>query len=316
MIKGFSVMLKTFQYFSVKVLLTLSVFLLLGLQCSSKPPLPGDPSGDLNTVPGGSNRGTGNIIDIQAVSGEAELGQGDLFSISVPNDNNASELTNVKIDKGTLIFTTDLQEPLNTQQINELEASFKMWVAEARPEHRNNPSIIAIGDPDFTWDIATKEVTEAIYDLEEVTNFKKSSGGDFSPVTSGNYTAFIKIILEDSTNLVRQDAFISIKDVEFVVDTSAELRNDATLFEPTSVLRSPIILRFEATPSNIRKGEVSTLRWWVAENPTTLNIDNGVGNVANLVQRNVSPQNTTTYTLTIANSKGSDSRQVTVNVVP
>ncbi len=62
------------------------------------------------------------------------------------------------------------------------------------------------------------------------------------------------------------------------------------------------IVRFQAVPANIRSGEQSTLDWQVV-GADTVTIS-GIGTVPANGQRQVSPTQTTTYTLTARNSRG------------
>jgi len=59
----------------------------------------------------------------------------------------------------------------------------------------------------------------------------------------------------------------------------------------------PIISYFTATPSTIELGEKSTLAWKV-NNSTSVEIDGGIGEVSPTGSIEVSPLETTTYTLT------------------
>jgi hypothetical protein len=72
----------------------------------------------------------------------------------------------------------------------------------------------------------------------------------------------------------------------------------------------PKIVRFEATPANILSGESSTLSW-TTENGATVSIS-GIGTVDASGSKTVSPTTTTTYTLTV---KGSDGSQVSSPVI-
>ena len=112
--------------------------------------------------PAGSNRGTGDVIDLQATSGALEFGEGNLPSVG----SGEIELTDISIDDGSIIFPPPTAS-LDTQQVNfaNLEASFEMWVAVAESIHSENPGLIAVGAPDFTWDITTEQVTGNIYDF-------------------------------------------------------------------------------------------------------------------------------------------------------
>lgn len=76
---------------------------------------------------------------------------------------------------------------------------------------------------------------------------------------------------------------------------------------------APRIDRFSASPLNITAGQTSTLVWQV-ENATTVSISPNPGSVPLVGTQDVSPSQTTTYTLTATNSFGSVSATATVNV--
>jgi hypothetical protein len=76
----------------------------------------------------------------------------------------------------------------------------------------------------------------------------------------------------------------------------------------------PVVVRFTAAPAEIVAGEQASLVWQV-ENATDVSIS-GVGSVAISGSTNVSPQQTTTYTLTANNAAGSVTAQATVTVFP
>jgi uncharacterized protein YndB with AHSA1/START domain len=71
---------------------------------------------------------------------------------------------------------------------------------------------------------------------------------------------------------------------------------------------TPRILRFDATPTSIKPGESVVLTW--ATEAATPNIDNGVGEVPPRGNVKLTPQTTTTYTMTAGNL----TRAVTVTV--
>ncbi len=75
----------------------------------------------------------------------------------------------------------------------------------------------------------------------------------------------------------------------------------------------PRIDTFAAEPATIERGQSSTLRWSVA-NATNMTIDQGVGAIQANGSRQVTPGNSTTYTLTASGSGGTDTRTVTVTV--
>src|SRR5262245_5369269 len=70
------------------------------------------------------------------------------------------------------------------------------------------------------------------------------------------------------------------------------------------------INNFTAAPANIQRGQNATLTWSVA-NSTDITIDNGIGAVQANGNRQVSPNNSTTYTLTARGAGGNDTRSAT-----
>jgi chitodextrinase len=75
----------------------------------------------------------------------------------------------------------------------------------------------------------------------------------------------------------------------------------------------PAISSFTANPASITAGQTSTLSWNVS-GATTITIDNSIGSVTGTTSRIVTPAQTTTYTLTAANSAGSSTTKATVTV--
>lgn len=94
-------------------------------------------------------------------------------------------------------------------------------------------------------------------------------------------------------------------------DTTAEL---TIIVEPIP-LNPPVINSFEVSDADIELGDSTVLSWFVIGHDT-LTIDNGVGDVANVEETAVSPQENTTYTLTATNGAGSVSATVAVSVDP
>lgn len=80
---------------------------------------------------------------------------------------------------------------------------------------------------------------------------------------------------------------------------------------PTEVL--PTIASFTANPTSITFGESSTLSWSTT-NATAISINQGVGNVSATGTVEVSPEETTTYTLTATNSDGNRTQSCTIEV--
>src|ERR1035437_7305698 len=72
-----------------------------------------------------------------------------------------------------------------------------------------------------------------------------------------------------------------------------------------------------ADPTSIQRGQSSTLRW-SSQNATDLNIDPGVGSVGPSGTRSVSPNDSTTYSITAKGAGGAAeaSARVTVTAPP
>jgi hypothetical protein len=71
---------------------------------------------------------------------------------------------------------------------------------------------------------------------------------------------------------------------------------------------------FSATPESITLGQASTLQW-TSTDAATVSIAPGIGNVAPSGSQTVSPQATTTYTLTAAGPGGTATRTAAVTVI-
>jgi len=77
---------------------------------------------------------------------------------------------------------------------------------------------------------------------------------------------------------------------------------------------APVVNQFTAEPSNIQRGESSTLRWSISGSVTSVSINNGVGTVQANGSRTVNPANSTTYTLSATGPGGSVTGVTTVTV--
>ena len=76
----------------------------------------------------------------------------------------------------------------------------------------------------------------------------------------------------------------------------------------------PVIVNFTANPNSVNVGNSSILQWNVT-GATSASIDQGVGAMATSGTQLVTPNTTTTYTLTATNAAGSVSASATVNIV-
>lgn len=81
---------------------------------------------------------------------------------------------------------------------------------------------------------------------------------------------------------------------------------------PTKIL--PTIEYFHANPESIKLEESSTLSWSTT-NATAISISPGIGNVAATSTADVSPEDTTIYTLTATNSDGTKTASCRVEIL-
>jgi len=84
---------------------------------------------------------------------------------------------------------------------------------------------------------------------------------------------------------------------------------------PAPAPRAPAVAQFTAEPSSIQRGQSATLRWEVSGDTTSVSINQGVGTVRSTGSQQVSPNTSTTYTLTATGPGGSISGSATVAVV-
>ncbi len=78
---------------------------------------------------------------------------------------------------------------------------------------------------------------------------------------------------------------------------------------------APVVAQFTAEPSTIQRGQSATLRWEISGEATNVSINQGIGTVRSTGSQQVTPANSTTYTLTAAGPGGSVTSSVTVTVV-
>src|SRR5690349_20126645 len=82
--------------------------------------------------------------------------------------------------------------------------------------------------------------------------------------------------------------------------------------KPARVQPPARIREFKASAVTLQPGQSATLSWQV-ENPTTTTIS-GMGSVAAIGNRRVTPTATTTYTLTVRGPNGEETRNLTITV--
>ena len=243
-----------------------------------------------------------DIVDANAESGIGEFGQGNVPRIGSGNSE-ITKIERISLEGGTLLLASNSQS-LQTQQAN-LEVDFEMWIAAGEAAHKNDPSVIAVGNPAITWTAKAQSVSgsNSIFDFSQtIENFQAAANNVLDPVINGNYTAFVRFTLNGSG----ESFALSLEQLKLTLEASKDLE-DETLIEPESSSSSsaPQIIGFEAIPSNIlQPGESTNLHWWISggKSPLTLTIDNGVGDITNLIQKEVSPTETTVYTLTVTDA--------------
>jgi peptidoglycan-associated lipoprotein len=84
---------------------------------------------------------------------------------------------------------------------------------------------------------------------------------------------------------------------------------------PPAPPAAPAVAQFTAEPSTIQRGQSATLRWEVGGDVSNVAINQGIGTVRSTGSQQVTPTNSTTYTLTATGPGGSVTSSATVSVV-
>jgi peptidoglycan-associated lipoprotein len=77
---------------------------------------------------------------------------------------------------------------------------------------------------------------------------------------------------------------------------------------------APTVVQFTADPASIQRGQSATLQWQVSGQATSVSINQSIGTVQNTGSQRVSPDDSTTWTLTATGPGGSNTARATVNV--
>ncbi len=115
----------------------------------------------------------------------------------------------------------------------------------------------------------------------------------------------------DSTNTV---VLAGVATIDITPITVTDPTDPADPTDPTDPT-PPNITSFTAEPSSIETGETSTLSWAIdSDLPVTITITPDVGDVSEVSSTEVSPVETTTYTLTVESDGGVDTLTTTITV--
>lgn len=98
-----------------------------------------------------------------------------------------------------------------------------------------------------------------------------------------------------------------------VTDSGGLSSSATTRVTATNSPSAALVVRFDASPSNIAAGQSSQLTWLV-QGASSVTISNGVGSVAATGSTTVTPAATTTYTLTAVGPSGNVTATTTVTV--
>jgi hypothetical protein len=90
--------------------------------------------------------------------------------------------------------------------------------------------------------------------------------------------------------------------------------NSGNGFIAISYIVDPPTVAFSVSPTSIIRGETATLSWNVTGNISSVSINQGVGSVGSSGTRSVSPQSTTTYTITATGIGGTTIQSITLTV--
>ncbi len=148
----------------------------------------------------------------------------------------------------------------------------------------------------------------------QLTAYVSGGNGSVSP-TSGTYDEGTVVTLTATPNTGYQVASWSGTDNDSSDSNTNSVTMDADKNVVVTFIKSaPIIERFTSAPGAITQGESTTLSWNIV-GADSATIDNGIGSVdTSEGSISVSPNETTIYTLTAANSGGTVMASVSVTV--
>jgi hypothetical protein len=101
-----------------------------------------------------------------------------------------------------------------------------------------------------------------------------------------------------------------------ILVAQATLTQSAPPPPPPSCTGTPNIASFTASSNTITAGQSTTLSWGLVSNADSADIDHGIGGVKTPDSKKVSPNSTTTYTLTAHCGSNKTTAQVTITVNP
>jgi tetratricopeptide (TPR) repeat protein len=168
-------------------------------------------------------------------------------------------------------------------------------LASIKPELKKNPGPVS-PPTEPTYLVVTTHPNAAITIDRTVIGNADSNGRLIWPVTPGSHTIGI--------NLIGYEAYSRVAEIK-TGEKHALLVSLTPLPKPT--------ITFSATPNTIPAGQPVTLSWQT-QNADQVEIEPGVGPVDKSGARQVSPRETTTYTLTAKGPGGSVPRDATVSV--
>ncbi len=96
--------------------------------------------------------------------------------------------------------------------------------------------------------------------------------------------------------------------------TGASSTNSGNGYIAISYIVDPPTVAFSVSPTSIIRGETATLSWNVTGNISSVSINQGIGSVGSSDTRSVSPQSTTTYTITATGVGGTTIQSITLTV--
>ncbi len=238
-------------------------------------------------------------------------GEGFTSGTNIPQigEGNINKVEGIGFEEGELKLDSDLN-------VSDKKLKFKMWIEPAEPKHKNDPNSIARDKdvPDLSWDISTKLKEERIYSLEDVLNFKAVDGA-LDPIIQGEYSALLSVSIFDEKGMVKLSGTLSIEQLVLKLAANLIINPD----DPDAVVlgggkgeqTAPVIASFVGNPLTINEGQTTILTWSVS-GAKKLEIDNNVGEVTGLTEKEVTPTETTTYTLKASNNAGSNEVQTTI----
>jgi len=281
--------------------------------CTIEPDIGGvDPSGSLVVSP---NETTTYTITAAGLGGTAT----DTVTVTVYQP----PTVNIAVDPGTILLgesstlswtSTDADTAAIDQGIGSVAVTGSISLS---PIETTTYSITVNGSGGSATENVTLTITHPVPVVSISANPSEIQLGESSTLNWSSTNAD-SCVIEPGIGTVDPSGSFTVSPTETTNYIITAIGAGYTVVANTTIMvvdpNGPPTVSFDAQPSSIQKGEPSVLSW-DSINAESAYIDNGIGVVATSGSTVVSPEYTTTYSITVTGTTGSSNARVTVNVL-